>query len=112
MEVRTVNNFPVIKADGEVDHWRSPELEQKINELIGQGINDVILDFTELTYLDSGGVSVLFLELQKLQPKNGKLIIVTDNPDIIKILSLVKITKQKRFLLFAELEEALVSITQ
>lgn len=107
MEVTTIQDYPVIKADGEVDHWRSPELEQKINEVIEKGVKDIVLDFKDLTYLDSGGVSVLFLELQKLSSKQGKLIIVTDNPNIIKILSLVKITKQKRFLLLSELEDAI-----
>lgn len=111
MEVTSIGEYPVIKADGEIDHWRSPELEQKINEVIEKGTKDIILDFSELTYLDSGGVSVLFLELQKLQSKNGRLIIVTDNENIIKILSLVKITKQKRFLLVPEVGEAVDAVS-
>lgn len=106
MEVKLYKDFPVVEAEGEIDHWRAPELEQKINEVIEKGHHTVVIDFSALTYIDSGGVSVLFLQLQKLKPVKGKLIVVTNNKNIIKILSLVKITKQECFSLYADMEEA------
>lgn len=106
MEVINYNHIPVVKADGEIDHYRAPELEEKINEVIEKGNNRVIVDFSDLTYIDSGGVSVLFLQLQKIIPLKGKLIVVTENKNVIKILSLVQITKQECFSLQDNLENA------
>lgn len=106
MEAKISGDWPVVQVAGEIDHWRAPELEQKINEFIDQGHSRLIVDFSDLTYIDSGGVSVLFLELQKLRPLKGKLIVVTSNKNIIKILSLVKITKQESFSLCPDMDAA------
>ncbi len=106
MDVSVFDDIPIVQAEGEIDHWRAPELEQKINDVIEKGHKIVIIDFTDLTYIDSGGISVLFLQLQKLQPVNGRLIVVTSNKNIIKILSLVKITKQASFDLLDTLDDA------
>lgn len=106
MEAKLSGGSPIVQVAGEIDHWRAPELEQKINDLIDQGHNKLIVDFTDLTYIDSGGVSVLFLELQRLRPLRGKLVVVTRNKNIIKILSLVKMTKQECFSLCPDLEAA------
>ena len=99
LNVQTHNDVPVVQVSGEIDHWNAPEFEQKINKLIENGHNEVVVDFSDLSYIDSGGVSVLFLELQKIRDLKGKLTVVTENKNIIKILSLVQITKQDCFAL-------------
>ena len=106
MEVNLYEGLPIVEAEGEIDHWRAPELEQKINEVIEQGHNKIIIDFSNLTYIDSGGVSVLFLQLQKLKSLKGQLVVITSNKNIIKILSLVKITQQEGFSLCSSMETA------
>ncbi len=99
LNVLTHNDVPVVQVSGEIDHWNAPEFEQKINKLIENGHSEVVVDFSDLSYIDSGGVSVLFLELQKIRDLKGKLTVVTENKHIIKILSLVQITKQDCFAL-------------
>lgn len=106
MKVKLEDNLPVVQVTGEIDHWRAPELEQKINELIERGYHQIVVDFSDLTYIDSGGVSVLFLQLQKLKSLKGRLIVVTANKNVLKILDLVKIDKQECFKLLANLEQA------
>jgi len=106
MEVNLYEGLPIVEAKGEIDHWRAPELEQKINEVIEKGHNKIIVDFSNLTYIDSGGISVLFLQLQKLKSLKGRLIVITSNKNIIKILSLVKITRQEGFSLCSDMESA------
>jgi len=106
MAIKSIDDYPVVVAEGEVDHWKAPELEYKIDQLIFEGHKKIILDFSQLTYIDSGGIAVLFLQLQKLQPTNGELMIVTENKNILKILDLVKITEQKSFSLYSDIDEA------
>ena len=101
----THNELPVVQVSGEIDHWHAPEFEQRINKLIDNGHNEVVVDFSDLSYIDSGGVSVLFLELQKIRDLKGKLTVVTENKNIIKILSLVQMNKQDCFALKKNLEE-------
>ncbi len=106
MEVNDYEDLSVIRAEGEIDHWRATELEQKIDDAIRGSENDVIVDFSDLTYIDSGGISVLFVQLKKLIEKERRMIVVTENKNIIKILRLVNIINQKNFELKPNLKQA------
>jgi len=55
------------------------------------GLNDVVLDFSELEYIDSTGISELIKLRSELRRGGGNISIVSA-PDVIKkILSLTKI---------------------
>lgn len=49
----------VIAIAGEMDMYNSHELKQVVADLFANGRGPLILDFSELKYIDSSGVSVL-----------------------------------------------------
>src|SRR6266545_4762130 len=49
----------VISLAGEVDLYTAPEFKQQLLEVIGQGAKDVIVDFTNTTFIDSTTLGVL-----------------------------------------------------
>src|SRR5205823_6848642 len=49
----------VISLAGEVDLYTAPEFKQQLLEVIGQGGKEVIVDFSETTFIDSTTLGVL-----------------------------------------------------
>jgi anti-sigma B factor antagonist len=43
----------VISLTGEVDLYTAPEFKQQLLEVIEQGANEVVVDFTDTTFIDS-----------------------------------------------------------
>jgi len=49
----------VIALAGEVDLYTAPEFKQQLLDAIGKGAKDVIVDFSDTTFIDSTTLGVL-----------------------------------------------------
>src|SRR5438094_2919442 len=49
----------VISLAGEVDLYTAPEFKQQLLEVIGQGCKEVVVDFSDTTFIDSTTLGVL-----------------------------------------------------
>ncbi len=89
MSVGENNKVPVLDISGEIDHLVAPKLQRQIDDIIDTGADHLILDFTKVNYLDSGGIGVLFSAMQQLVPRKGQIAIVCEEKNLIRILELV-----------------------
>ena len=78
----------VISLAGEVDLYTAPELKQELLNAIGSGANEVIVDFTDTTFIDSTTLGVLVGGVKRLRPNGGRLSIVCSDPNITKIFEI------------------------
>jgi len=113
LEVQVLpGRIPIIDVDGEIDHYVVPELESKIMAFINEGHASVILDFSDVSYIDSAGIALIILSIQRSGPLGGKVGLVVTNENVIKILEIVGITKlAEAFSLYSSVDEALASMT-
>ena len=86
---RTINeNTSVIKLDGEVDVYTAPQLKQQIIGMLDNNIIHVIVDLTDVEYLDSTALGVLIGGLKRLREREGSLSLVCPNPRIRRIFEI------------------------
>jgi anti-anti-sigma factor len=73
LRLDTVTNEPgaVVIVRGDVDAATAPQLEAVIDELLDETVREIELDMTELTFLDSSGVSVIAGALRRLAGIDG-----------------------------------------
>jgi anti-sigma B factor antagonist len=104
--------IPIIDVDGEIDHFAVPELEHKVMEFLDTGYASIILDFTDVSYIDSAGVALIILSIQKTTPLGGKVGLIVIDKNVLKILEIVGITKLvQAFAMYSSLEEALADMS-
>ena len=77
-----------ISLAGEVDLYTAPEFKQQLLEVIGQGAKDVVVDFTDTTFIDSTTLGVLVGGVKRLRPNGGTLTIVCSDRNITKIFEI------------------------
>ena len=88
-EVRTAElggNAFLVSAAGEIDMYTAPTLEQALEGVVGLGGTSVVLDFTEVNFVDSTLLSVLIRYRDRLIGLGGKLVLVTDDVRIRRTL--------------------------
>ncbi len=77
MHSRTPNETTCVLAiEGEVDVYTSPQLKQDIIELAEKGIKHLIINLSEVEYLDSTGLGVLIGGLKRLRENDGNMALV------------------------------------
>ncbi|HEU0128090.1 MAG TPA: STAS domain-containing protein [Pseudonocardiaceae bacterium] len=71
-----------IAVSGEIDLANAAAVEEQIREAISHQPKTVSVDLTDLTYMDSAGIRILFILASRLKPLRIilKLIVPLDSP--------------------------------
>ena len=85
MTVTKKKNGSILLAnvEGRVDTVTAPQFENEIKSDLN-GVTELVLDFSQLTYISSAGLRVLLL-LQKVMNKQGSMKIVGANETVKEI---------------------------
>ena len=78
---------------GEVDIYNADSLKNELHSLIAEKSADIILDCTNLKYIDSTGLGVLVNALKKVKETEKSIRIVNLKPYIAKIFTLTGLDK-------------------
>ena len=98
-------NFDVISLAGEVDLYTAPEFKQQLLDVIGEGGKDVVVDFSDTTFIDSTTLGVLVGGVKRLRAQDGRLSLVCSDRNITKIFEITGLDRV--FTIYLTRDEAL-----
>ncbi len=98
----------VISVTGRVDTLTAGDFEGSINSCIDQGDRRIILDFTDLVYISSGGLRVLLATAKRLHNDGDRFILCGLSIEVQKVMNLAGFTAI--FSIYATASDALVAI--
>ncbi|HYZ78884.1 MAG TPA: STAS domain-containing protein [Gaiellaceae bacterium] len=98
----------VISLAGEVDLYTAPEFKQQLLEVIGQGAKQVVVDFSNTTFIDSTTLGVLVGGVKRLRTNDGQLSLVCNDRNITKIFEITGLDRV--FTIYPTRNEALEQI--
>lgn len=75
----------VVSLHGRLDATTSPDVEERLMNLLDQGTRRLVLDFSNLTYISSVGLRVLVLVAKYLEKTEGKLALAAPGKHIREI---------------------------
>lgn len=78
----------VVTAVGELDAHAAPALEAEISPLTGVAGGRLVVDLTEVPFVDSTGLSVLVTALKGVRDAGGRLDVVVTAPRVLKVLAI------------------------
>src|SRR5215203_6440716 len=74
----------IVAVSGEVDLFTAPEFKQRVMAPIAAGIDHVIVDLTETTFVDSSSLGVLIGAHRRLKSRGGQLVVASSTEAIVK----------------------------
>jgi len=83
----------MIRIEGEIDIYSIEKFRETIEEKIKTQIPEIILDCSELSYMDSTGMGVLIELRNKTKEMGQKIIMINPRPNIKKLLALTGVDK-------------------
>ncbi len=95
----------VIALSGEVDLYTAPEFKQQLLDVIAKGAKDVVVDFTNTTFIDSTTLGVLVGGVKRLRAQDGRLSLVCSDRNITKIFEITGLDRV--FTIYPTRDEAL-----
>lgn len=91
VETQTTETGVVIRAAGEVDLYSSPELRKAILESAPTADQEVGIDLSAVTYIDSSGVATLVEGLRCARERGVGFVLVTPSAAVLQVLELARL---------------------
>jgi anti-sigma B factor antagonist len=81
----------LIAVTGEVHVSTAPEFSERLNEAIATGKTGVVIDMTEVAFIDSTGLSVLLNALRRVTRNQGALSLAVSNPTVLRLFEITRL---------------------
>ena len=99
-----LDGIPLVKVQGDLDRANGVQVIHWGEEASAGSSGALILDMTDCTYIDGGGLGSLFSILQLLAPR-GVVVAFGTNPDVERLLEMVGLLHTPYFRVFADEED-------
>ena len=87
------DDVAVLSIDGEVAMFSSPQARNAIMELVKKRVPKVIVELSNVSYMDSSGVATLIEGLQLCQKYNGLLVVAGLRDNVREVFELTRLDK-------------------
>lgn len=85
---QTVASIPVLQVHGEVDVYSAPALKERIAESISGAAPVVVIDLSNVEFMDSTGLGALVAARTTAVEAGGRLPVVCDRDRILKLFQI------------------------
>jgi anti-sigma B factor antagonist len=83
----------VISLKGEIDIYTAPDFKEKLLNNIGDGNREVVLDCSELSYMDSTGLGILVGALKRTKQHGRSITIKKPKSTVRKLFKITGLDK-------------------
>jgi len=88
LRAHDIGEVAVLSATGEIDVFTAPDLDEEIARLVSEGRSTLVVDLSQVTFLDSTGLGVLVKGLKATREAGGGLRLVVTTDRIRKIFDI------------------------
>ena len=94
IELKVVDELTVsLGLEGDVNIYNANDLRREFDRHMVAGVRNFLLDFGNMTMIDSAGIGVLFTMLNRVKNLSGQVIIIQAQPNVLKLFEITRVTK-------------------
>lgn len=83
----------VVRIRGEVDLYTAPRLRERLDDVVSGQDQQVVVDLTDMDFIDSTGLGVLVGALKQVRERGGDMVLRNASRSTHKILEIAGLTK-------------------
>ncbi|MBD2742549.1 STAS domain-containing protein [Coleofasciculus sp. FACHB-1120] len=83
----------IVQPSGILDGMKATQFRQEISDIVENGGNIVLIDFKDVTFMDSSGLGALVLALKTVRAAGGKLFICSINEQVRMLFELTSMDR-------------------
>jgi len=97
----------VVHVAGEIDVYTAPALRERLDQEIERGQHDLVVDLSDVTFMDSTGLGVLVGRLKLIRVHEGAMRLVCAHDRVLKVFTITGLDKV--FEIYPTIDEALAA---
>ena len=102
----SLDGVTLLSVRGEIDHFTADAFEAMLAESLKAHDSPVVLDLSECSFMDSGGLNVLLLMVMRREGEDW-LGVLGASPRLLRLFSLVGLAENPAFRVLNSIEDVL-----
>jgi anti-sigma B factor antagonist len=98
----------LIALAGDFDLHSGPEFERRVLEALGRGASELLIDLSEVSFIDSTTIGILMRTRKRLAPLGGRVLVVTSDRNILRLFEITALDRM--FEIYSRRTDALEEI--
>jgi anti-sigma B factor antagonist len=82
----------IFAVSGEIDMYTAPDLRRDLHEVLYSTVGDMVVDLSDLEFIDSSGLGVLIGTLGRLHELDRRLALVVARPSVLRVFTITGLT--------------------
>ena len=91
--IETETGVPIVQLRGEIDLHTCPDLRATLQRLMEAGKHDIVLNLSEVPYLDSAALGVLVDAVRRAREHNGGIHLAQVTPFVLRAFEITRLIK-------------------
>lgn len=87
------HNAWLVSVSGRLDQTQTPDLELQLSSLLEQGHNRIVVDLSDVHYINSGGLRCLVTAWRKAKKEGGNVVLTGLRSRVHEVFSMVGFDK-------------------
>ncbi|MBW3592759.1 MAG: STAS domain-containing protein [Actinobacteria bacterium] len=83
----------VVAVAGEADLYNAPALQEHISAALEAGATRLVVDLTDVTFIDSTTIGVLVQGERQLRPRNGRVALVVTDANVARVFAITALDR-------------------
>ncbi|MFG2047393.1 STAS domain-containing protein [Micromonospora sp. NPDC048935] len=83
----------VVEVAGDLDMSTTPELGDRLREVVQSGAQSVVVDLSGVGFMDSSGLGILVVAYKDLRERGGSLVLAGVAPPVRTVLSITSVDR-------------------
>jgi anti-anti-sigma factor len=105
ISIEKEKGITILGIKGKLDAATSKEFQEKYLKMIENSSTKFIIDCSQLDYISSAGLRVMYLAARKLEETDGKIVFCSANENIMKVFGIVDFSSD--FKICTDVEDAI-----
>jgi anti-anti-sigma factor len=93
IQVESRGDRRIVHIKGKITFECCPLLQDRLNQLLGEGTVRILIDFKEVPFIDSSGVGEVLRLFKRLKEKNGELILLNPNQKLRDLFAMYRFAR-------------------
>jgi anti-sigma B factor antagonist len=83
----------VLTVSGDVDLHVAGELKDRLAAAADKRVSELVLDFSQVTFVDSMGLGVLLAGMKRMRAAGGELRLIVPRPELRRVLEITRMDR-------------------
>jgi anti-anti-sigma factor len=93
IQIESSGDRRIVRIKDKITFEHCPQLQSRLDKVLEQGINQVVIDFRDVPFMDSSGVGEILRLFKLVRERNGEVVLINPNSKLRNLFTMYRFEK-------------------